>query len=61
MPSVAMDNAREVLGYASALGASAAGIADLKTVEQLPEYGGVALRDFRHAVSMAIGLPDSDG
>jgi len=56
-----MDNAREVLGYASALGASAAGIADLKTVEQLPEYGGVALRDFRHAVSMAIGLPDSDG
>ena len=59
MPSVAVDNAREVLGYASTLGASVAGIADLKMVDPLPAYGGVVLRDFRHAVSMAIGLPSA--
>jgi len=57
--SDAEDNAQEVLDYAALLGASVAGIADLRLVDALPAYGGVDLKGFRHAVSMAIGLPSA--
>lgn len=51
------DNAQELLDYTSLLGATTAGIADLKLVHGLKTYGGVNLKDFKYGISIAIGLP----
>jgi len=59
LPPDAVDNTRQVLGYAASLGASVAGAADLRTIDPLPSHGGLSLDAFRHAISMAVGLPSS--
>ena len=48
---------KEILSYATSVGATLAGIADLKLLKDLPTYGGVSLDNFKYAVSVAIALP----
>ena len=48
---------KEILSTAISVGASLAGIADLKLLKDLPVYGGLSLDKFRYAVSVAVALP----
>jgi epoxyqueuosine reductase len=48
---------REILSYARSMGATLAGVADLKLLKDLPVYGGLSLDKFKHAISIAIALP----
>lgn len=46
-----------ILSEAVSAGASLAGVADLRLLDELPVFGGLALDRFRYAVSVAVVLP----
>ncbi len=48
----------EVLSLAKSAGATLAGVADLSTLRDLPVYGGISLKDYGYAISMAVALPE---
>lgn len=47
----------EILSYALSMGATLAGVADLKLLKGMPLYGGLSFDKFKYAVSIAIALP----
>jgi epoxyqueuosine reductase QueG len=48
---------KEILEYAKSMGATLAGVADLRRLKGLPLYGGLSLDKFKYAISIAIALP----
>ncbi|MCX8181927.1 MAG: 4Fe-4S dicluster domain-containing protein [Candidatus Methanomethyliaceae archaeon] len=48
----------EILSLARSSGAAVAGVADLLLLKDLPTFGGVLLKDFRYAISVAVPLPN---
>jgi epoxyqueuosine reductase len=51
------DATEEVLSYARSMGATLAGVADLKLLKGMPLYGGLSFKNFKYAISIAIALP----
>jgi len=51
------DATEEILTYARSMGATLAGVADLKLLKGMPLYGGVSFERFRYAISIAVALP----
>lgn len=57
MPDSVMKQTEEILSTAMSAGASLAGIADLRLLKNVDTYGGLSLKNFRYAVSVAVALP----
>lgn len=51
------DSTEEILSYAKTMGATLAGVADLKLLNGMPLYGGLSFDRFMYAISIAIALP----
>ncbi|MBM5804681.1 MAG: epoxyqueuosine reductase [Candidatus Verstraetearchaeota archaeon] len=57
MPNEMEKQTKEILSFARYAGTSLAGIADLHLLKNVDTYGGLSLKNFRYAVSVAIALP----
>jgi epoxyqueuosine reductase QueG len=49
---------REILSYATSVGATLVGVADLGLLKGLPLYGGLSFDKFTYAISIALALPN---